>query len=68
MYDVVGTLMMKGIGKQISFPATIVMTADSVNVTAGFYINRQDRAMNTMAGVIDDNLGINFNLMFGKAL
>lgn len=68
MYDVVGTLMMKGIGKQISFPATIIVNADSVNVTAWFYINRQDRAMNTMAGVIDDNLGINFNLMFGKAL
>lgn len=68
MYDVVGTLMIKWTGKQITFPATIVMMADSVNVTAWFYIDRKDRGLTTMAGVIDDKLGINFNLMFGKAL
>lgn len=68
MYDVVGTLMIKGIGKQITFPAMIAIVTDSVNVTAWFYIDRKDRDLTTMAGVIDDNLGISFNLIFAKAL
>ncbi len=50
---VTGSLTMHGITKQISFPATIVVSENSVEVTADFFINRFDFEMK-YAGKADD--------------
>jgi len=50
---ITGNLTLHGITKQISFPASIVVAADSVEVKAQFYINRLDFGMK-YAGKADD--------------
>jgi len=45
-YNVVGTLDLHGVQKNISFPATITVKPDSVSVESEFAINRKDFGIN----------------------
>lgn len=45
-HTVTGNLTMHGITKSISFPATVAVVGDAVNVDADFAINRKDFAIN----------------------
>lgn len=52
-HTITGNLELHGVTKSITFPATIGASADAVNVTSTFSINRKDFGIN-YAGVSDD--------------
>ena len=52
-YTVSGDLELRGVRKSVTFPATIVVTADEVTVNSEFAINRKDFGI-VYAGKADD--------------
>lgn len=52
-YNITGNFDLHGVKKSITFPATIKVTADNVNVNAEFSINRKDFGI-VYAGKADD--------------
>lgn len=52
-YTVTGDLELRGVRKSITFPATIAVTADAVDVESEFAINRKDFGI-VYAGKADD--------------
>lgn len=52
-HTVTGNLQLHGVTKSITFPATIVVTPDAINVDSTFAINRKDFGIN-YAGAADN--------------
>jgi polyisoprenoid-binding protein YceI len=52
-YTVSGNFTLHGVSKNISFPATVTQSGDTVNIDAKFNINRKDFAIN-YPGKVDD--------------
>lgn len=66
---VTGTLTMRGVSKEISFPATVTSTASSASLSAEFKINRQLWGV-SYAGkpdnLINDEVLIKLNVSYGN--
>lgn len=45
-HTITGNLMLHGVTKSVTFPATIAATADAINVDANFTVNRKDFNLN----------------------
>lgn len=64
-YTVTGDLVIKGVTKTISFPATIEVVGDQISASAEFAINRQDWGINYRGmpdDLIRDEVVIRFNI------
>lgn len=61
-YTVTGDLMLHGVTKSITFPATITTAPDSVSVAAEFTINRQDFGMTYGQGKVHDPVTIKLSV------
>jgi polyisoprenoid-binding protein YceI len=57
-YDVTGDLTMLGKTKAVTFPATITVTGDTLNLTAEFKIDRTNWGMTYGKGQIDNMVNI----------
>lgn len=75
-YNLKGNLTIKGITKVISFPATVQITADAVNASARFPIDRTEWDIKFLSGkffkdladkAINDNFEVKLNISAKKA-
>jgi polyisoprenoid-binding protein YceI len=56
-YDVVADLTIKGVTKEITFPATVAIAGNSATATANFMVNRTQFGIKYGSGSFFDNLG-----------
>jgi polyisoprenoid-binding protein YceI len=61
-YTVTGKLTLNGKTKELSFPATIDVGAQKLNVTSNFTINRHDWNISYGKGQINDNVSLKVNI------
>lgn len=69
-HTITGNLDMHGVSKGISFPAKVAVTADAVNATSEFQINRQDFALKYPGkpdDLIKDNVVVKLDVKAPKA-
>ncbi|MES2005843.1 MAG: YceI family protein [Bacteroidota bacterium] len=65
-YTITGTITIKGISKEISFPVTVTKQTDGLRFKTGFKLNRRDFKVGGSSIVLSDNLVVSLSLVAKK--
>lgn len=63
---VIGDLTLKGVTKQITFPATITYNHDFITTKADFFLDRTQRGVNEVIDIADKYIEFSIDLVFNK--
>lgn len=66
MYEIVGDLKLKGVSREITFPAQVVITEDSMTAKADFFVDRTEWGIDEVIQIADKYIQFGVDFIFER--
>lgn len=66
MYEIVGNLILKGVSREITFPAQVAITEDSMTAKASFFVDRTEWGIDEVIQIADKYIEFGVDFTFER--